>query len=241
MLILKTFDFSDYLNANFINLQECVEFWTKILNEKNLYSSLILSSKIAGVSIVALKVENELKINICAVETEDTKLFDIEMAPLIQNFIKNSVEKFNDQYYRIQSQRIDGITTVDADDKFKKILRHLIKMPDENGITVGDCVYPIVPVDKTILVNTVTQFEAPTTGRGVAERYEFSQHCISITPTPENGKHYAKIDVLCNEVQSIEMIRASYQNKILYGFYTIEKIGENYYLVDWKLEQPNLL
>lgn len=244
MILLNSYDFSSFLNSEIVNLQQFYDFFGDTLNDLNLYSQLLGAAGVRGVSVVALIKRNSQKVSLNVVEiNSESQLFNSDLEKTVTRAIKSSIEIFNIEYEKIVEKQISG-EKINLDNDFKRTFNCFVKSKSQNTINVGNESVGVVSIDKTILNNPVVLSEPPLAGRGLVEIFEFQKQCISITPDPVNGKRYPKVEVFCDETISVELLRSSYRNARLYGRYKIEKRAEpngNYYLIDWVLEQPDLL
>lgn len=244
MVLINSYDFSSLLNSEIVNLQQLYDFFGDALNDLNLYNQLLGVAGVRGVSVVALSDRNSQKINLCAVEmNSDNKLFNSDLGQTVIQAIKSSIEIFNGEYEKIVEKQISG-EKINLDNEFKRTFNCFVKSKYDNNINVGNESVGVVSIDKTILNNQVVLSEPPLSGRGLVEIFEFKKQCLSITADQVDEKRYPKIEVFCDETISLELLRSSYRNARLYGRYIIEKraeLNDNYYLIDWVLEQPDLL
>ena len=244
MILINSYDFGSFLNSEIVNVQQLHEFLGVILNDLNLYNQLLGRSGVRGISVIAMTKPNSQEINLCAVDMKsESQLFNSDLEQTVTRAIKSSIEIFNTEYEKIVEKQILG-EKINLDNDFKRTFNCFVKSKSDNTINVGNEPVGVVSIDKTILNNPVVLSEPPLTGRGLVEIFEFQKQCLSITPDPVDGKRYPKIEVVCDETISVELLRSSYRNARLYGRYKIEKRAEpngNYYLIDWVLEQPDLL
>jgi len=238
MIALNSISLKDMLRPGVLNAPELLESVNYMVAYQKLCQDLIREQQIKHVAIVTT-VDTGLNLNVVADFLNESDLIQRDERAIVEQLI-SAVVNFHTEYSCAVNDKVSGKGELSVSPQFKKIFNSYNKLGDVSVLRIADETVPVEKMDKTLLRTERTVHEAPLEGLGVAEIFDYSDMCISITPDPEGEKKYQKIKVSCSLEQSVNMMKMRYSDKILHGFYCVEIINGRHHLKSFQIKQISL-
>lgn len=242
MEILNSYDISNFLQRQTIDITKFVRVLDQLVITKNLYANLLKNNGEDAVDLFVLSDGNGT-LKICAqTDKVQEKQIDMEMQSepdIVKMQLKKCELQLQDDYNNYVRQMDCGKKPV-FKPAFKQAMTCIKNLDSPSRLPLGNEAIDLPDYDHTIVAKPRLLAEPPLESKGIAESFQLNDLTFIINPDPINGQYFEKIRVKANVETSFHVIEGRCNGLGVHGSYRLERVGSTFLLLDFEFTQPDL-